>query len=443
MLFSFMKQMIIDIKKIGINGEGIGYLNKKPVFIQGALAFERVVFHQLKEYPTYYKATLKQVIKPSETRVKPPCYIQQQCGACSMMHATLEYQEQAKIDSLKQALYKYANIKNQSIPFVSNPSSVGYRNQCKFILGIDQGKISSGMFESDSNRWLGIDHCIIHDPVLERIRKQVVALLNKHQIRVAIKAHEEGYRYLIIRVLEGKAQVTLVATNKQTDAKLYSQISELDGVEGVFLSIHDSKSHEYFGEHIECVAKKATLDVNINGINLTISPKSFMQLNTKVASSMMSYVADLVNTNENVVEAYSGVGLMSLMVAKKAKSVFGFDISKDAISNANKHVFINKIKNVSFKAMDAKVGLKEASEKFSSFTLIVDPPRTGLQKPFIEQLLKANVTKMIYVSCNPSTLAKDIADLKRKYRVVSMKAFDMFSHTPHVETVVLMSRLDK
>jgi 23S rRNA (uracil1939-C5)-methyltransferase len=440
MLFSFMKQLIVDIKKIGINGEGIGYLNKKPVFIQGALTFERVIIHQLKEYPTYYKATLKQVIKQNDNRVKPPCYIQHQCGACSMMHASLDFQEKAKLENLKQALYKYANLRNQSIPLIRNPLPLGYRNQCKFILGIDQGNISSGMFESESNRWLGIDHCIIHEPTLERIRKQVVALLNKHQIRVAIKAHEEGHRYLIIRVLEGKAQVTLVATKKANDTKLYKQISELDGVEGVFLSVNDSKSHEYFGDDIECVAKNKTLDVTIHGLALSISPKSFMQLNTKVATSMMTFVADLINPNENVVEAYSGTGLMSLLVAKKAKSVFGFDINKDAILNANNHATMNSMSNITFKAMDANVGLKEASKRFKSFTLIVDPPRTGLSKPFIEQLLKSNVSKMIYVSCNPSTLAKDIANLKAKYSIISITAFDMFSHTPHVETVVLMSR---
>lgn len=435
-----MKQMIVDIKKIGINGEGIGYLNKKPVFVQGALTFERVIIHQLKEFPTYYKATLKQVINQNNDRVKPPCYIQQQCGACSMMHASLDFQEKSKLENLKQALYKYASIRNQKIPLISNPSPLGYRNQCKFILGIDQGNISSGMFESESNRWLGIDHCIIHDPILERIRKQVVALLNKHQVRIAIKVHEEGYRYLIIRVLEGKAQVTLVATKKIDDAKLFKQISELVGVEGVFLSINDSKSHEYFGDDIECVAKNKTLDVNIHGLNLSISPKSFMQLNTKVATSMMMYVADLIKPNEHVVEAYSGTGLMSLLVAKKAKSVFGFDINKDAIINANNHVAMNSISNITFKAMDANVGLKEASKRYKSFTLIVDPPRIGLQKPFIEQLLRSNISKMIYVSCNPSTLAKDIASLRQKYNIVSIKAFDMFSHTPHVETVVLMSR---
>ncbi len=440
MLFSFMKQMIVDIKKIGINGEGIGYLNKKPVFIHGALTFERVIIHQLKEYPTYYKATLKQVIKQNDSRVKPPCYIQEHCGACSMMHASLDFQEKAKLENLKQALYKYAKMRNQNIPLISNPSPLGYRNQCKFILGIDQGNIASGMFESESNRWLGIDHCIIHDPILERIRKQVVALLNKHQIRVAIKVHEEGYRYLIIRVLEGKAQVTLVATKKMDDIKLYKQISELDGVEGVFLSINDSKSHEYFGDDIECVAKNKTLDVVISGLSLSISPKSFMQLNTKVATSMMRYVADLINPNEHVVEAYSGTGLMSLLVAKKAASVFGFDINKDAILNATNHALMNNMSNVTFKAMDANLGLKEASKRFKNFTLIVDPPRTGLQKSFIEQLLKSNVSKMIYVSCNPSTLAKDISNLKRKYNVVSIQAFDMFSHTPHVETVVMLSR---
>jgi 23S rRNA (uracil1939-C5)-methyltransferase len=435
MLFYCMKNQTIEIKKMGINGEGIGYLNKKPVFVEGALIFEHVEIGEVEDFRSYYKAKLIKVEIPSKHRVVPPCPIAHECGACSLMHADKYLQQQIKIDNVKQALNKYAKFRPATIQFHSNPVFEGYRNQCKFVLGTEHGKIASGLFARNSNRWIAIDHCLIHDPLLEVIRKQVMELMNKHNVPIAIKANDQGYRYLVIRVIQQQAQVTLVSTVKREDSGLYKEIGALDHVVGVFLSTNDQKRGEIFGKETVVVAKNTKLNATIGGIKVSISPESFMQLNTVVATSMMNHVVSLVKPTDIVVEAFCGVGLMSLMVASKAKRVFGFDNNKSAIKNAIQHALDNNIPHAQFQVLDAKVGLKEASKKFNKYTLIVDPPRTGLGESFIRDIFKSKITQIIYVSCNPSTLAKDISLLKERYNVRSIDAFDMFSHTPHVETV--------
>lgn len=431
-----MKTITLDIKKMGINGEGIGYLNKKPVFVEGALVFERVLVTDVKDFSTYYKATLVKVEEASQHRVVPHCPIASDCGACTLMHADQYLQQQIKVDNIKQALGKYTKVRVPNIVYHPNPVFEGYRNQCKFILGTDHGKIASGLFASESNRWIPIEHCLIHNPTLEIIRKQVMFLLNQYQVPIAIKAHEQGYRYLIIRVIGEQAQVTLVSTVKRDDRQLYQDIAAIDHVVGVFLSINEEKRADFFGKETKVVAKQAKLHATVGGIKLSISPESFMQLNTFVATAMMNHVVSLVNPTDNVVEAFCGVGLMSLMVANKAKHVFGFDNNKSAIENAKQHAIDNNIPHAQFKCMDARIGLKEASKKFRKYTLIVDPPRTGLGEMFINEVLRSKIAQIIYVSCNPSTLAKDLYLLKDRYNIKSIDAFDMFSHTAHVETVV-------
>lgn len=440
MLFSFMRTFILDIKKMGINGEGIGYLFKKPVFVQQALLFEKVKIHNIVEYPTYFKAETLKVITPSKHRVKPICPIAEQCGACSLMHADLTLQQQIKIDHIKQSLFKYAKIKNQQIFYHKNPKPLNYRNQCKFILGIDNNKISSGMFERDTNQWLAIDHCVIHHPIVEKTRLQVVKLLNKHKVNIAFKASEEGYRYLIVRALDNKAQVTLISTVEVNNQSLIDDIANLEHVDSVYVGVNNKKTRDFFSEQTKHVAKNKYLDVTINDIKLQVSPQSFMQLNTEVASNMMNFVASKIKPTDQLVEAYCGVGMISLLISKKAKSVYSFDISKEAIANAKNHAAINHCQNVTFDACDADIGIRRANKMFKQYTLIVDPPRSGLTDQFIDTVLKANINQIVYISCNPSTLAKNLRLLQKKFTIQSMDAFDMFSQTQHVEVTVQLVR---
>jgi len=437
-----MKTLILDIKKMGINGEGIGHLLKKPVFVDKALLFERVKVNNIREFPNFFRADLEQVITSSEHRLKPVCDIAQECGACSLMHADLKLQQDIKIENIKQSLFKYAKIKNPVISFHPNPNPLKYRNQCKFILGIDNGKIASGMFKKDSNQWLGIDYCIIHNPILEQVRREVTELLNKHHVTIAFKANESGYRYLVIRVLENKAQVTLISTESIHDESLLTNISKIKHVESVYTSVNNQKTREFFGDKVNHGKGNEYLNVVLDTLSLQLSPQSFMQLNSEVSSNMMKLVLSKIKPTDAIVEAYCGVGMMSLLASKKAKVGFAFDLNKQAIVDGRKHAQLNNITNIHFKAMDADVGILEANKRFKKYTLIVDPPRSGLSDKFISSCMKANINQLIYVSCNPSTLAKNLRTLLNKFTIKSIDAFDMFSHTQHVECVVLMSRVE-
>ena len=181
--------------------------------------------------------------------------------------------------------------------------------------------------------------------------------------------------------------------------------------------------------------------MTLKDYSLSLLPKSFFQLNTKQAIQMYEYVREITPQSKCIVEAYSGIGAISLFVHDKAKQVIGIEYIKDAVENAKENAIKNKIDNVSFVQGDAAEIFNKMNTKAD--TLIVDPPRTGLKEKMIRSILHSNVKTLIYISCNPSTLAKDLKDLSKKYYINSVQPFDLFSQTSHVETVCLMSRKEK
>lgn len=436
-----MTQVQITIQKTGINGEGIGYYLKKPVFIpQSALGDIVEAKLTLSTSKTYYNGELIKVVHPSNHRIKPVCAHFETCGGCALMHVNLKSADQIKIDLVKQALNKYAQI-NPPISFESNPHPFAYRNQCKFVLGENPKGINSGMFSVNSNAFVPITTCHVHEENVEFTRVKVVELLQKHKAPIFTRIHPQGFRNVVIRSIQHQTMVTLVSHAYIDLPALYDDIAQLPTVVSVNVNFNpDRKSISVFGSQTMHLRKEKKQTFTMHGLTLALSPTSFFQLNTTVASNMYAYVASLIPKDFQVVEAYCGIGVMGCMVAKHVKKVIGFDIDASSIKDANENAANNQLKNVVFKRKDALEGLKEVANLTHKFTLLVDPPRTGLSQSLIQTILATKIKHVVYVSCNPSTLGKDLALLKDQYYIESVKAFDMFSQTPLVETVVSLRR---
>lgn len=427
---------------MGINGEGIGYDHGVPVFIPGALMHETVDVKITQEKEKYKTAKLIRVIRKSKDRVEPECRYCDSCRACTLMHLKYERQLNYKKQTLKQALKKYADI-DMPVSIIKNDNIYHYRNKFKLPFGMEKGKIVTGMYESERGRFVPIEDCIIHEEVLEKVRKQILEIMNKYKLKVYNERTREGYRSLIMRTFNNKIALVFVVGDNTDLEPMLSDLTRIEEVSSIYYSVNTNKKYINALENdLVHVFGKNCLNARINDLKLVFTPKSFFQLNTRQAEVLYDEAVSLIDENdEEVLEAYCGVGVMSLMAARKAKHVTGVEIVPDAIDNAKKNARYNKIDNVDFVVGDSGSVMEEISKEKQLDCLIVDPPRTGLDEKMINSILNSNAKKLIYVSCNPSTLAKNLNVLKEYYNIESIRAIDVFSNTEHVESIVYLVRM--
>lgn len=427
---------------MGINGEGIGYDHGVPVFIPGALMHETVDVKITQEKEKYKTAKLIRVIRKSKDRVEPECRYCDSCRACTLMHLKYERQLNYKKQTLKQALKKYADI-DMPVSIIKNDNIYHYRNKFKLPFGMEKGKIVTGMYESERGRFVPIEDCIIHEEVLEKVRKQILEIMNKYKLKAYNERTREGYRSLIMRTFNNKIALVFVVGDNTNLEPMLSDLTRIEEVSSIYYSVNTNKKYINALENdLVHVFGKNCLNARINDLKLVFTPKSFFQLNTRQAEVLYDEAVSLIDENdEEVLEAYCGVGVMSLMAARKAKHVTGVEIVPDAIDNAKKNARYNKIDNVDFVVGDSGSVMEEISKEKQLDCLIVDPPRTGLDEKMINSILNSNAKKLIYVSCNPSTLAKNLNVLKEYYNIESIRAIDVFSNTEHVESIVYLVRM--
>ncbi len=430
--------MQVKIEKSGINGEGIAYIDRQPVFIEGVLPYEIVEIKITQTQSTYQKGELLRIIKASPFRIQAPCPVQATCGGCALMIATVEQQEKIKLDHLKQALVKYmGNIDYRLIkPMVSNPQPLGYRNMFKLPVRSEKGKLVSGLYSANSNHFVKADHCLIHSDELEAAKVLILECLNIHKQEAFSFESMVGIRYLILRGFEGQFQLTLIVGENKIPDELISDLMKIDSVKSIYLSVNtDRHAHDPFGNNLIHKAGLKTIPVTLNGLRYELSPTAFFQLNLIQASAIFNKVVQLVKAEDVVLDAYCGVGAMSLPLAQKVKKVIGLEINLASVKAAIENASLNKINNVHFNQGDVQLLLPELLKTEKIHALVMDPPRSGLSSQMIETLLNSNIEHLIYVSCNPSTLAKNLAELKKKYTIVSLTPFDLFTQSPLLEVV--------
>ena len=435
--------MKVEIKKTGINGEGIGYIDRLPVFVPGALVGEVVDIRVTEKKKTYALAELNRVIQKSNDRIQPKCRMQHVCGGCPLMIAKYPKQLTYKKEILKQSLIKYAHINPRLISDVMPSEDIfGYRNQFKMPCAMDEGRLTSGLFMPNSNYFVDIHRCFIHDDELDKMRTTIMNILNKEGYEGYNHHQRSGIRNLIVRGFNGKYQCTIVTGEDEIEPRTIERLMKIKGMYSLWQSIHTiKKTPEVFGNRMIFLAGQKLLPLDLDGLKLEISPRSFFQLNTKQAVQLYRTIASVIPENQNlIVEAYSGIGAISLYLKDKAKEIIGIESIKDAVVNANKNAKLNHCEHVSFVCDDAANKLVYLSKNRDIDVLVVDPPRSGLDDAMIECILRSKIKKIVYVSCNPATLGKNLAVLQRRYQVDRVIPFDMFPHTPHVESVVVLSQ---
>lgn len=432
--------MIGTVKKWGINGEGIVFFRKKAVFVPGAIPGETIEYEIAADHPRYAQGKLIRVVGPSPRRRHPLCPRWEECGGCSLMHLDYKGQVRMKEQVLRDTLRKYADYNGPIEPLLKNPDPLAYRNACKMPLGLDEeSHPATGMYERGSRNFVPIERCLVHSRKLESVRNRISELVRELDLPVIRNTQKPGYMNLVLKEYNGKVHVILVTSQIEVDPRLVEGIMNLDDVASLWQSVKtpDDPAHELFGKTMRHLAGEETMHLELDGLDLQLLPRSFFQLNTAQAKNIYDLAVEwLPGHVPFMVEAYSGIGAISLKAADRADRIVGIESIQDAVDNANENARANHKDNVSFVCGDAAEELKKILKTQTPQVLVVDPPRTGLDQPMKDALLHSGIETLIYISCNPSTLAKDLHDLKAVYEIIRVKPVDMFSQTPNIETIV-------
>ncbi len=444
------KEYVIEIYDIGEDGEGIGRIEDFVVFVDKALPGEKVLIKLIKVKKSYGYGKLLSVLDKSPFRTKPVCEVFKRCGGCSLQH--LEYSEQLKFKTkkVKDSLERIGGFSGiEVLDTIGMEKPYNYRNKAQFPVGISKDGLSFGFYAPRSHNIINISKCFIQNEINEKIISAVKGFMLKYNIPpYDEQLHEGVIRHIVTRtaVFTKEIMVCIVIKGKTLPKSdfLVEELLKIKGVTSILLNYNNAKTNVIMGNKIDTLYGKAFIEDYIGEFKFEISPFSFFQVNpvqTQILYRTAFDFAGLTGT-ETVIDAYCGIGTISLFVSRKAKKVIGVEVVSEAVSDARRNALINGVSNVEFvvgKAEEVIPALWE-SHGVKPDVIFLDPPRKGCDARLIDTLLRSSTSKIVYVSCNPSTLARDLRLLSDKYSVVRVQPVDMFCMTAHVETICLLSR---
>ena len=403
--------------------------------------------------PNYARATILEIKKSDiNYRIDPPCKLFKVCGGCQWQHLHYEKQLEQKNLILSAFISRLALDKNILKEIISSDDIWSYRNKVQYPVRTvkDTGRLKAGYFEWHSNDLVNIKYCPVQYNLFDRIVETVRELSLKYWIYAYDGKEKSGWlRHICIRsgINTGESLLTLVAVNETLSGsqEFASEILEkYPELVGVCINLNTNTTNVIYGEKTKIIKGKGYLFEKVRNIKFKISATSFFQINTKQAERLVNIVEEYASLcgSEVVLDAYCGVGLLALSIAHRAKKIIGIEEIHQSIDDANFTVKENNIKNVKFiiGKVENKIGSVLKTEKPE--VVILDPPRAGCNKIVLNNVINSiSIRKIIYVSCNPSTLVRDLEILKTGgFKIKSIQPIDMFPHTYHVECVVLLEK---
>ncbi|MCD0094995.1 23S rRNA (uracil(1939)-C(5))-methyltransferase RlmD [Streptococcus agalactiae] len=445
-----LKQRIpLKIKRMGINGEGIGFYKKTLIFVPGALKGEEVFCQISSVRRNFAEAKLLKINKKSKNRVDPACSIYKECGGCQIMHLQYDKQLEFKTDVIRQALMKFKPERYENYEIrktIGMPEPEHYRAKLQFQVRSFGGNVKEGLYAQGTHRLIDIKDCLVQDSLTQEMINRVAELLGKYKLPIYNERKIAGVRTVMIRRAQASGEVQLIfITSKRLDFDdvVIELVREFPELKTVAVNINASKTSDIYGQITEVIWGQESINEEVLDYGFSLSPRAFYQLNPKQTQILYSEAVKAldVKDDDDLIDAYCGVGTIGLAFAGKVKSVRGMDIIPEAIQDAKENALHMGFTNTHYEAGKAEdIIPRWYSEGFRANALIVDPPRTGLDDKLLNTILKMPPEKMVYVSCNTSTLARDLVTLTKVYHVHYIQSVDMFPHTARTEAVVKLQR---
>lgn len=440
----------MSVSRLGINGEGIGYVERQVVFVDGALPDEKVVARITRVESNFAKAKLVRILKKSQQRVKPPCPVYGQCGGCTLQHMDYQAQLEWKRELVREAFARYTGLGDLPIqPTRGMKRPWEYRNKAQLPVAVVGGRLVAGLYAPGSHKLIDTSGCPVQHPVTNEIVRVVRETLEELGVPVYDeKKHSGSVRTIVTRVgfETGEAQLTFVTRGEELpkSRELVGRLRKrLPMIASIMQNINPGRTPLVFGDKTVLLWGKEKIEERLGGMRFALSPRAFFQLNPEQTVKLYDLVAEAAALTgaETVVDAYCGVGAIGLRLAPDAKEVLGIDVIPEAIADARENASRSGIFNARFEVGEAEKILADRLKKgFRPDVVVVDPPRSGCGTPLLQAMLKTLPERIVYVSCNPATLAKDCKILLRKYRIENIQPVDMFPQTAHVESCALLVR---
>lgn len=454
----FQKNQLIelDIEDIGNNGERIGHVDGYALFLKDAIIGDKVKARITKVKKNYGFARVEEILVPSKDRVEPKCPVARQCGGCSLQHLSYEKQLEYKYNKVKGCLERIGgltDVEGKMEPIYGMDEPFHYRNKAQYPVGVNkEGKLIAGFYASRSHNIVDCVDCAIQHPLNEKILTKVLSYMKEQGITAYDeKSHSGLVRHIVTRVgfFTGEIMVCLVLNGSKNNLPkvdaLVESLCEIEGMTSICVNVNKEKTNRILGDKIQSIYGPAYIYDYIGNVKYQIGPLSFFQVNPKQTTVLYEKALEYADLSgeETVWDLYCGIGTISLFLAQKAKQVYGVEIVKEAIEDAKINSALNDIENVEFFVGKAEEVLPREYESNGVYAdvIVVDPPRKGCDEKLLSTMVTMKPKRIVYVSCDPATLARDVKILgEQGYEVDKVSVVDQFGHSTHVESVVLMAR---
>ncbi|MEB3210287.1 MAG: 23S rRNA (uracil(1939)-C(5))-methyltransferase RlmD [Leptolyngbyaceae bacterium] len=444
----------LDIQDLSNRGDGVGRWGDRVVFVPDAVPGDRLLVRLIHTKPSYGHGKIQQILTPSPHRVRPVCIVADKCGGCQWQSVDYDQQLLAKHNEVVQALTRIGDLSDPPVDDVLAAEPFGYRNKATYPLGRSPstGQVQAGYYQKGSHKLVNLNQCPVQDerlnPLLAEVKQDIQtrgwSIYNEQR-------HQGRLRHLSLRIGQrtGEMLLTLVASEAEWEG-LTEQANEwlerYPALVGVLLNLNSQKTNAIFGAETRCVAGQPFITEQFANLTFQIGATTFFQVNTEQAERLLQVILDELKLTgrEVLMDAYCGVGTLTLPLAEHVREAIAIESHEPSVEQAQMNASINGINTIMFHVGSVEEVLPILLEEGlnSVDVVVLDPPRKGCTSKVLEALLVMQAPRIVYVSCNPATLARDLNMLCRDgvYQLTRVQPVDLFPQTAHVECVAFLER---
>jgi 23S rRNA (uracil1939-C5)-methyltransferase len=440
----------VSITDLNDTGEGVGRLGGRVVFVPDTVTGDRVLVRLVQVKPNYATGKLHQVLEESPHRIRAKCMVADKCGGCQWQHIASEYQQSAKHNLVVQALERIGGFTAPPVaPILTADSSLAYRNKATYPLKRSStGQVQAGYYQKGSHQLINLNQCPVQDsrlnPLLAEIKQDI------QQLGWSVydeRRHQGRLRHLSLRIgrRTGEMLLTLIATDwnlKDLEVQAQKWLTRYPKLVGIFVNRNPNRTNVIFGSETRCIAGQPYLREEFAGLEFQLLPETFFQVNTEAAEALLNAIAQqlALQGDEVLVDAYCGIGTFTLPLAQRVRQAIGLEVQPASVEQAQLNAQRNGISNVIFKTGAVETLLPQLG--ITPDVVLLDPPRKGCDREVIETLLDTSPGRIVYISCKPATLARDLKLLCQtgSYQLTHVQPADFFPQTSHVECAAFLVR---
>lgn len=439
----------LEITDLSDSGEGVGRFEGRVIFVPDTVPGDRVSVRLLHLKPQYAQAKLQTILSPSEKRIRPHCIVADKCGGCQWQHVDYPDQVLAKQNQVLQALERIGGFSNPPVaPMLTAGSQLEYRNKVTYPLSRSaSGQVQAGYYRKGTHQLINLNLCPVQDTRLNPFLAEIKQDIQQQGWSIYDETlHQGKLRHLALRIgrRTGEILLTLISTSDklsgiQEQAQIW--LERYSGLVGVCLNVNSDRGNVIFGNETRCIAGQPYLVETFAGLSFQLRPDTFFQVNTEASEALLEVIVQKLNLqgSETLIDAYCGIGTFTLPLAKQVRNAIAIEVQPTSVKQARQNAQLNNITNVTFHAGTVETVLPQL--EVTPDIVLLDPPRKGCDKTVIETLLNLKPHRLVYISCKPATLARDLKLLCQtgEYELTLVQPADFFPQTPHVEAAAFLT----